>query len=419
MTADPDKKVNAQPDPATPPPAAGHSAWDTVKRNARDYMMYIALVVIILYFTIRTNGLFMQARNISDLFNQAAYVAVLAIGMTLILILKHIDLSVGFVAGFTGAIASILLMKGVHVVPTILICLLLGVAIGFYQGFLVTRVGVPAFVTTLAGMFIFRGLLALSLQKTGTIIISDPFFNALCNDFIPDFREGGFPITIGGTVQNVHLVTMILGILMIVLLIINSIRQRKHNLAYDFKVSSMAVFVVKLVIMAVVIFLMFWLLATYKGIPWSAVIVTVFLLIYHHMLSHTRLGRHIYAIGGNEQAAELSGINVKNVTHFVFISMSFMAALAGILFTSRMRSATPQAGIGFELDAIASAYIGGVAVSGGIGKVTNTIIGTLVIISLTNGMNLLGVDNSIQYIVKGLIFVVAVAFDVRTRRRAR
>ena len=160
-----------------------------------------------------------------------------------------------------------------------------------------------------------------------------------------------------------------------------------------------------------------WVLAKYSGIPWSAVIVGVVLIGYNFMLNKTRLGRYIYGIGGNDQAAELSGVNVKKVTLFAFCSMSVLAALAGILYTSRLQSATPTAGNAFEMDAIASSYIGGTAVSGGIGKVTNTIIGALVIMSLTNGMNLMGVDVSYQYIVKGIIFIIAVAFDVRTRSK--
>ena len=160
-----------------------------------------------------------------------------------------------------------------------------------------------------------------------------------------------------------------------------------------------------------------WTLASYQGLPWTAVIVGVVLFVYNYMLNKTKLGRAIYGIGGNAQAAELSGINVKKVTLFAFCSVSVMAALGGVLYASRLQSATPTAGLGFEMDAIASSYIGGVAVSGGIGRVTNTIIGALVIMSLTNGMNLMGVDISYQYIVKGIIFIIAVAFDVRTRKK--
>lgn len=382
-----------------------------VKANIRDYMMYIALVIIMIFFTWKTNGGFIQARNISNLINQAGYVAVLAIGMTLILILKHIDLSVGYVAGFCGAAAAILITQaGINQWIAILIVLGLGLLIGLYQGLLVTRVGVPAFVTTLAGMFMFRGLLNLTLQKTGTIIVPADGFNALSNGFIPD---------IPGFDMDIHLLTLLIGITAAVLTIILQIRDRKNRRKYNFNVTSAPVFISGLVFISLIIISVLWVLAKYSGLPWTAVIVAAVLMVYNHMLNKMRLGRYIYGIGGNDQAAELSGIDVKKVTLFAFCSMSFLAALAGILYTSRLQSATPTAGLGFELDAIASSYIGGTAVSGGIGKVTNTIVGSLVIMSLTNGMNLMGVDISYQYVVKGIIFIIAVAFDVRTRSKSK
>lgn len=389
----------------------GKEIGNLIKENIRDYVMYIALVLIMGFFAWRTHGGFLQARNISNLINQAAYVAVLAIGMTLILILKHIDLSVGYVAGLCGAIAAILMTQyGVNEWLAIIIVLFVGLLIGLYQGLLVTKVGVPAFVTTLAGMFIFRGLLNLSLQKTGTIIVPNAGFNALSNGFIPD---------IPGVNIGFHLLTLLIGIVAVVLVITSQIKARKNKIKYNFKVTSTPVFIFTLVFISAIIMIVIWVLAQYSGIPWAAVIVGVVLFAYNYMLNKTRLGRYIYGIGGNDQAAELSGVDVKKVTLFAFCSMSVLAALSGILYTSRLQSATPTAGLAFEMDAIASSYIGGTAVSGGIGKVTNTIIGALVIMSLTNGMNLMGVDISYQYIVKGIIFIIAVAFDVRTRSKGR
>lgn len=386
----------------------GQEIVTMAKTNIRDYMMYIALVCIMIFFAIQTNGGFLQARNIANLINQAGYVAVMAIGMTVILIIVHIDLSVGYVAGFCGAVAAILMTKyNVNEWIAILIVLALGLLIGLYQGLLVTRVGVPAFVTTLAGMFIFRGLLNLSLQETGTIIIPNEGFNALSNGFIPDITEG----------SKIHVVTMIIGVVLVLAMIYSQVKSRKNKLKYNFDVPSTPVFVVKLVALSVIIMVIIWVLASYQGLPWTAVIVGVVLFAYNYMLNKTKLGRAIYGIGGNAQAAELSGINVKRVTLFAFCSVSLMAALGGILYTSRLQSATPTAGVAFEMDAIASSYIGGVAVSGGVGRVTNTIIGALVIMSLTNGMNLMGIDISYQYVVKGLIFIIAVAFDVRTRKK--
>ncbi|MCR4689699.1 MAG: sugar ABC transporter permease [Saccharofermentans sp.] len=380
-----------------------------IKTNATSYMMYFALIAIMLVFQIWTNGRFFTAQNITNLFNQAAYVAVLAIGMTLILILKHIDLSCGYVAGLSGAIAAILMEKmGVNVWLSMLIVLLIALAIGFYQGTLVTKMGIPAFITTLAGMFIFRGLLSRSLAKHGTIIVTDPVFKAMCQGFIPD---------IPGNKTGVHIVTMVIAVLAVALVIFFQIRNRKNKMKYDFPVSSTPIFVAGLVAVSIVILFAAWMLAIDNGLPISVCIVGVILAAYAFMLSKTKLGRHIYGIGGNDQAAELSGVDVKKVTLFAFCSMSVLAAVAGFLYTSRLSSATPTAGLAFEMDAIASSYIGGTAVSGGVGKVTNAIIGTFVIMSLTNGMNLLTIDISYQYIVKGIIFIIAVAFDVKSRKK--
>ncbi|WP_081848668.1 sugar ABC transporter permease [Clostridium sp. KNHs205] len=387
----------------------GSEIGTMLKSNVRDYAMYIALVVIFIFFGFRTNGLFLSSRNLTDLINQTGYVAVLAIGMTIILIIKHIDLSVGYVAGFLGAVAAILMKSGLNVWVVIPIILCLGIAVGIYQGFLVAKIGVPAFVTTLAGMFIFRGLLSLVTQGTGTIIVDDPTFKALSNGFIPDIISGG----------SIHILTIIIGIAAVVLMTYSQIKARNNMQKYNFEVSSTPIFLSKIVFISIIIIVIVTMLAGYKGIPWTAVIVGIVLVIYNFMLNKTKLGRYIYGIGGNAEAAELSGVNVKKITFFAFASMSMLAALAGILYTSRLSSASPQAGLGFELDAIASSYIGGVSVNGGIGRVTNTIIGALVIMSLTNGMNLMGVDVSFQYIVKGVIFIIAVAFDVRTRGKRK
>jgi len=310
-----------------------------------------------------------------------------------------------------GAVAAILLMKGWNVWLVVPIVLLCGVAVGVYQGLLVTRIKVPAFVTTLAGMFMFRGLLSWVTAGTGTIIVRDQTFLQFSNGYIPDLPWG----------QNVnfHLLTLLLGIAMVAAVVWGQVKQRQDLKRYNFPTVSPVIFGGKLVFFAVVILAVTWIMASYRGLPWTAVIVAAVLLIYNFILNKTRLGRHIYAIGGNPEAAELSGIKVRNVTFLVFASMGLMSALAGILYTSRLASATPTAGLGFELDAIASSYIGGVSVGGGVGRVTNTIVGALVIMSLTNGMNLLGVDISFQYVVKGAIFVLAVAFDVITRSRAR
>ena len=387
----------------------GQELLGLLKTNIRDYVMYIALVVIFVIFSFMTKGLFLSPRNLSDLVNQAGYVAIIAIGMTVILIIKHIDLSVGYVAGFLGAVAAILMKNGLPAIVAIPIVLVCGILIGVYQGTLVAKVGVPAFVVTLAGMFIFRGLLSLTTAGTGTIIIKDEGYKAISNGYIPDIPISG----------NIHVLTLLIGIIAIALVVYSQIKTRNNLRKYNFEVNSMPIMVGKIVFLSAIIMYIMWILAGYKGIPWTAVIVAIVLLIYNFILNRTRLGRYIYGIGGNAEAAELSGVNVQKITMFAFCSVSMLSALGGILYSSRLASATPTAGTGFELEAIASSYIGGVSVNGGIGRVTNTIIGAFVIMSLTNGMNLMGIDISYQYIVKGVIFILAVAFDIITRNKRK
>ena len=285
-----------------------------------------------------------------------------------------------------------MLMNGMNVWLVIPIVLGCGVLIGAYQGFLVTVIKVPAFVTTLAGMFMFRGLLSLVTAGTGTIIVRDKTFLQLSNGYIPDLPWGDG--------VDFHLLTMLIGVLLVVAMIYSQVKDRRSMQLYNFKTSSSMIFSTKLVLLTALIMGVTWIMASYRGLPWTAVIVAVVLLIYNFILTKTQFGRHVYAIGGNTEAAELSGIKVQRVTFLVFASMGLLSALAGILYTSRLASATPTAGLGFELDAIASSYIGGVSVGGGVGRVTNTIVGALVIMSLTNGMNLLGVDISFQYVVR-------------------
>jgi putative multiple sugar transport system permease protein len=380
-----------------------------LKNNVRQYAMYIALVVIVMFFSVFTNGSFLSAGNIVNLINQVGYIAVLAIGMTLVIVTRHIDLSVGYLAGFAGAIAALLLTNSVNVWVTVLIVLVLGLGIGLYQGLIIAYVKVPAFITTLAGMFIFRGLLLLVLENTGTIIVANQDFNSLSNGNIPDIVSG----------QSLHILTLIIGAVAVILLIATQVNKRANMKRYNFHVVSPFIFWLGILLVSILIMAIIWVLAGQNGIPWTAVIVGVVLFIYNFILNSTRLGRHIYGIGGNPEAALLSGINVKKVTLFIFCSMGMLAALSGILYTSRLQSASPAAGVGFELDAIAAAFIGGAAVAGGVGRVTNSIIGAFIIMSLTNGMNLMGVDAAFQYIVKGIIFVIAVAFDVVSQRTSK
>ncbi|HQB07988.1 MAG TPA: sugar ABC transporter permease [Rectinema sp.] len=383
-----------------------------VKKNVREYGMYIALAAIMAVFTILSKGIFISSRNIANLLNQTGYIAVLAVGMTLVIVIRHIDLSVGFLSGFLGAIAAIALTQwNWPLWLTILFVLALGVVAGLLTALPVASLGIPAFVASLAGWLIYRGALMLVTAATGTIIIPNEAFNAIGNGYIPDIlaSETFLP--------GVHKTTLLLGAIAIVFTIFGQIADRKRKIQYKFEVSSSGLFAAQLIFISVIIGFITWILAGYNGLSWTIVIMLAVVLVYDFITRRTVLGRHIYAVGGNPEAAELSGIRVKNITFVVFASMGFLAALSGILFTARLKSATPQAGTLFEMDAIASAYIGGVSAAGGVGSISGSLIGALVYMSLMNGMNLLGTDISLQYIIRGLVLLLAVIFDVMTRKQ--
>jgi len=387
--------------------------WQLLKKNIRDYGMYIALFVIMAFFTIATDGIFMSSRNISNLLNQMGYIAVLAIGMTLVLVIQHIDLSVGYLAGFLGAIAAITLTAwDLPVWLVIIMVLILGVIAGLATSLMVVKFGIPSFVATLAGWLIYRGALLQATLRTGTIIIPNDSFNAIGNGYIPDLPLPDF-------LPELHKLTLLLGVAAAVLIVFSEISSRKKKIAYDFDVPSNNIFIIKLIFTVALIGAITYILAGYNGLSWTAVIVLVVTLVYHFLTTRTFLGRHIYAVGGNSEAAELSGISVNKITYVVFGSMGMLAALSGILFASRLQSATTTAGQLFEMDAIAAAYVGGVSSAGGVGKVTGSLIGAIVMMSLSNGMNLMGIDISTQYIVRGVVLVLAVVFDVATRKQGK
>jgi putative multiple sugar transport system permease protein len=389
-----------------------HDVRKLFRENIRDYGMFIALGVIWLIFAITTDGLFISSRNLVNLVNQTGYIAVLAVGMTLVIVIRHIDLSVGFLAGFLGAAAAIAMVSWeLPVWVVIPLIMVFGIIAGLVTSFLVAVLGIPAFVATLAGWLGYRGALQLVTRATGTIIIPNDTFNALGNGFIPDFTGLTFwPET--------HKVTLLLGLLGIILYASSAIRSRRKRGTGQVDDLSAPLFVLKLVFISALIGGAAWILAGYQGLSWTAVIVLIVVVVYDFITRRTVLGRHIYAVGGNPEAAELSGIRVTRITHVVFGSMGMLAALAGMLFAARLRSATTTAGTLFELDAIAAAFVGGVSAAGGVGTVVGSIIGALVMVSLTSGMNLMGLDISYQYIVRALVLAAAVIFDVFTRSRS-
>lgn len=378
-----------------------------LRKNIREYGMFIALAVIFILFTMLTGGTFISPNNISNLINQTGYIAVLATGMTLVIIVRQIDLSVGFLSGFLGAVVALLITNyKMAAIPAIIIILIFGAVIGLIYGVLIAKVGIPAFVVTLAGMISFHGLLLLATQSSGTINITNTFFNEIGNGFIPTLGTlGGFAIS-----------SILIGIIGILLFIYFQIKARGTKKKYNFEILPMSFFIAKLVFISAMIGAVVLVLASNSGISWTLVIVLVVIFIFSTVLNKTALGRHIYGVGGNPEAAELSGISVVKVLVIVFIIMETLTALAGVLFASRMQSASPTGGTGFELLAIAGAFIGGCSANGGVGKVTGSLIGALVMSSLTNGMDLMGLGSSIQYVIQGLILVLAVVFDIITRK---
>jgi putative multiple sugar transport system permease protein len=384
-----------------------------MRENIREYGMFIALFIIMGVFAIATDGLFISSRNLVNLVNQTGYIAVLAVGMTLVIVIRHIDLSVGFLAGFLGAVAAIAMTSwNLPVIAVIPLVMGFGILAGLLTSFMVAQLGIPAFVATLAGWLGYRGALQLITISTGTIIIPNAAFNAIGNGFIPDIQDIGI-------LPEMHKFTLILGLMGIILFASSEIISRNKMIKQNINVVSREMFIIKLMFVSALIGVIAWILAGYQGLSWTAVVVLVVVLIYDFITSKTVLGRHIYAVGGNPEAAELSGISVKRITHVVFGSMGMLSALSGVLFAARLQSATTTAGTLFELDAIAAAFVGGVSAAGGVGKVIGSLIGALVMTSLTSGMNLMGIDISYQYIVRAIVLVAAVIFDVATRRSGK
>ncbi len=382
-----------------------------MRENIREYAMYIALFVIMAVFAITTKGLFISSRNLVNLVNQTGYIAVLAVGMTLVIVIRHIDLSVGFLAGFLGAVAAIAMVSWqLPIYAVIPLVMVFGILAGLVTSFMVANLGIPSFVATLAGWLGYRGALQLITISTGTIIIPNAAFNAIGTGFIPDIPDIGI-------LPGKHKLTLILGLLGIILFASSELIARNKMRRNKVEVLSLGIFALKLVFVSALIGGVAWILAGYQGLSWTAVVVLLVVIVYDFVSSKTVLGRHIYAVGGNPEAAELSGISVKRITHVVFGSMGMLSALSGMLFAARLHSATTQAGTLFELDAIAAAFVGGVSAAGGVGKVVGSLIGALVMTSLTSGMNLMGIDISYQYIVRATVLAAAVIFDVATRNR--
>ena len=378
------------------------------KENINKYSMIIALVGIMIFFQIKTGGILLMPLNITNLILQNSYILILAIGMLLVIVAFQIDLSVGSVAAVVGAFAGITIINNHMSVPLgIVLVLLIGAIIGAWQGFWIAYVRIPAFITTLAGMMVFRGLTYVSLK--GTSIAPFPkSFQLMSTGFIPDFFNG----------TGIHITTIVIGIIFSILYVVSEIRKRSTQKKYNFEVGSPIVLAIKIISIVIVINAFCYVMAKYKGLPNVLVLLTALVAFYTFITTKTTLGRHIYALGGNEKAARLSGVKTKWIVFLVFVNMGILAALSGLVFAARLNSATPNAGVNFELDAIAACYIGGASTAGGIGTIMGAIIGGLFMGVMNNGMSLMGVGIDWQQAIKGMVLLLAVAFDVYSKSKS-
>ncbi|MEU4740815.1 multiple monosaccharide ABC transporter permease [Actinosynnema sp. NPDC023658] len=383
--------------------------------NLRQSGIYIAFALIVVLFTVLTDGDLLTPQNISNIIVQNSYVLILAIGMILVIIGGHIDLSVGSVVALTGAICAVLTVQLDLPWPlAVLITLLAGAVIGAAQGYWVAFFGIPAFIVTLAGMLVFRALTLTVLGNQGIGPFPDQI-RTLANGFTE-----GYLGNVGlGFLGGADMLSLLVGVAVVVGFAFNQWRKRKARLGYGQTVEPFPIFVAKIVLAAAVVLAVVVQLARFRNLPWVLVLLAVLALGYSVMANKSVFGRHIYAIGGNLQAATLSGVKVKQVTFWVFVNMGVLAALAGVIFAGRLNQAGPTAGNAFELDAIAAAFIGGAAVQGGVGKVVGAITGGLIMGVINNGMSLIGAPSERVMLVKGLVLLIAVAYDVWTKRRGR
>lgn len=385
-----------------------------LRLNARESGIYIAFGLIVALFAVLTDGALLQPQNISNIIVQNSYILILAIGMILVIIAGHIDLSAGSVVAVSGAVSAVLMVEHDVAWPlALLITLAFGALVGAFQGYWVAYFGIPAFIVTLAGMLVFRALTLTVLGNQGIGPFPDEV-RTLANGFQP-----GYLGNVGlGPLGGADLVSLLVLAGVVAGIVVTQWRSRAARAAYGQQVDPVGVFAAKLVAAALVIGFVVIQLARFKNLPWVLVLLAVLVLAYSLLASRTVFGRRIYAIGGNLQAARLSGVDVRRVTFWIFVNMGVLGALAGVIFAGRLNQAGPTAGTNFELDAIAAAFIGGAAVQGGVGKVAGAITGGLIMGVINNGMSLIGSPSERVMLVKGAVLLAAVAFDVWTKRRA-
>jgi putative multiple sugar transport system permease protein len=375
-------------------------------------MMLIALVALVIVFQVLTKGVLLKPMNVSNLIFQNAYVVILAVGMLLcILTGGNIDLSVGSVVALIGACAGTFIITwGWNPHLSILLCLGIGILIGSWQGFWIAYMRIPAFIVTLSGMLVFRGLTLIVLNGL-TLAPFPPAYLGYSTGYVPD------PLASLELFGVRNTTSLLVGILIAVIYCVTQVMGYLGRKNKGYAVENVWMLIAKMAVISPAVVWLFYILASYRGIPMVLIIVGIVLLAYSYFTSHTVMGRHLYALGGNEKAARLSGVKTKRLLFLAYVNMAFLAAVAGIVFAARLNSASPQAGMSFEMDAIGSCFLGGASAYGGVGTVGGTLIGALFMGVLNNGMSIMGISSNVQQVVKGLVLLAAVAFDAISKNK--
>ncbi|MAU95645.1 MAG: ABC transporter permease [Fulvimarina sp.] len=392
--------------PATGGAAGGSSSF--IRKHMREYGILLALIVIMAFFQVVTDGILLKPINLTNLILQNSYVIIMALGMLLVIVSGHIDLSVGSVLGFVGALAAVMIVQwDMNYVLAGVICLAVGAVIGAMQGYWIAYWKIPSFIVTLAGMLVFKGLTLwlLAGQSVGPFPAN---FQLISSGFLPDvFGIKGF-----------NLLSMLLGVAVVAVMLFFGLRSRFRNRASSHDDEPALFFFARNFILAAAIVYLTWALSTFRGFPNVLVVMALLIAVYSFITSRTTIGRRIYAVGGNEKATRLSGINTERLVFLTFANMGMLAALAGLVFAARLNTATPKAGLGFELDVIAAVFIGGASMAGGVGTIIGAVIGAFIMGVMNNGMSILGIGIDYQQVIKGLVLLVAVIFDVYNKNRA-
>ena len=392
---------------AAAPKAAARIYSGFLKNNMGEYGMLLSLIVIMAFFQIMTDGILLQPLNLTNLVLQNSYVVIMALGMLMVIVAGHIDLSVGSVAGFIGALAAVLIVNfHMNFVLAGIICLLAGALIGGSMGYFVAAFRIPSFIVTLAGMLVFKGL-TLALLEGQSVGPFPEGFQMLSSGFLPD------PIAHA----DLRATSLLIGVALACALVYVKLRSRAKQARHGMEDEPFAFFLAKNALFAVGIIYFSYQLASYKGIPNVLVVMSVLIVVYTFVTNRTVLGRRVYAVGGNEKAARLSGIKTERVSFYTFVNMGMLAAVAGLIFAARLNTATPKAGTGFELDVIAACFIGGASASGGVGKVMGAVIGAFIMGVMNNGMSIMGIGIDYQQVIKGLVLLAAVFVDVINKNK--